>query len=115
MQRERDKNIAQNSGGSNLLKGILIGVGIGAAIGSAILGYSIYKELTKEEVDKIPVSLLKQSEADKKNECAICLDHLKLNDSVKVIRNCRHTYHASCINEWILRNPSCPLCRRQCK
>lgn len=111
MQRDKD----DNSGTSSLLKGILIGVGIGAAIGSAVLGYGIYKVLTAEEVDKIPVSKLSRSDAEKGNECAICLDPLKLNDQIKIIRNCRHIYHAYCINQWIVTNASCPLCRGNTK
>ncbi len=60
MSRERDNEEVPTNVGALVLKGILIGAGIGiAAIGSALLGYGIYRELTKEEVDRIPVTCLR--------------------------------------------------------
>jgi hypothetical protein len=38
---------------------------------------------------------------DEGTECAICLDFLKLDDKIKVLPDCRHKYHATCINQWI--------------
>lgn len=43
-------------------------------------------------------------------ECCICRE--KYNDS-ELHRKlpCNHTYHAHCIEDWIIRNKKCPICR----
>jgi hypothetical protein len=59
MSREREEEQVPKSIGDLVLKGLLIGVGIGvAALGSALLGYGVYR-LTKEEVEKTPVTCLR--------------------------------------------------------
>lgn len=43
-----------------------------------------------------------------KEICCICLD--KLNNNIKTLP-CGHKFHINCLNEWILSNPTCPICR----
>ncbi|CAF0790473.1 unnamed protein product [Brachionus calyciflorus] len=83
-----------------------------AAIGlGAYIGYQLYKELTAEEVEKLPITIATND--DKNLECAICLDSFRLNDKLRVLP-CQHKYHADCIMQWVTRNPNCPQCRRDC-
>jgi hypothetical protein len=42
------------------------------------------------------------------NPCSICLLELKKN--IKTLK-CKHDFHKKCINEWIINNNVCPLCR----
>ena len=42
------------------------------------------------------------------NLCSICLESLESDINVTV---CAHKFHTDCLNEWIARNPSCPICR----
>ena len=44
------------------------------------------------------------------NNCAICIQDY-VHDDVYNITNCFHTYHKSCITEWLKRKKSCPLCK----
>ncbi|CAA6671937.1 unnamed protein product [Spirodela intermedia] len=44
--------------------------------------------------------------------CAVCLQDFKNGESAKRLPVCCHLYHAACIDEWLLRHRSCPLCRR---
>ncbi|CAA7409089.1 unnamed protein product [Spirodela intermedia] len=44
--------------------------------------------------------------------CAVCLQDFKNGESTKRLPVCCHLYHAACIDEWLLRHRSCPLCRR---
>ncbi len=41
-------------------------------------------------------------------QCSICL--LDLKKDVRTLK-CEHKYHKNCINEWISKNNTCPLCR----
>lgn len=41
--------------------------------------------------------------------CSICLEPM-IDNRVKVI-NCSHNFHKDCLDEWLVRQRSCPLCR----
>lgn len=45
---------------------------------------------------------------DMETECCICLDK---NDKLWATARCAHSFHATCISEWMKQNPSCPVCR----
>lgn len=47
-------------------------------------------------------------ESDDK-ECAICLE--EINDSKCIVLKCNHIYHKKCINAWLKKNETCPMCR----
>ena len=42
--------------------------------------------------------------------CCICLENYEEGDSLRVL-NCKHHFHKQCLDTWLLRNNSCPLCR----
>nr|XP_004499306.1 E3 ubiquitin-protein ligase ATL23-like [Cicer arietinum] len=44
-------------------------------------------------------------------ECAVCLDEIGLDQSVRVIPGCNHSFHLECADTWLSRNPLCPVCR----
>ncbi|KAA3481653.1 putative phosphoribomutase isoform X1 [Gossypium australe] len=44
-------------------------------------------------------------------ECVICLEEFKDGVSCRVLTNCNHLYHQLCIDEWLVKNSHCPLCR----
>jgi len=45
---------------------------------------------------------------DMETECCICLDK---NEKPWATAQCAHSFHATCISEWMKQNPSCPVCR----
>jgi hypothetical protein len=54
--------------------------------------------------------------------CSICLDPIRGSGEIRVIRNCGHAYHGSCIDPWFssftsdyteLKTLKCPLCRQR--
>ena len=40
--------------------------------------------------------------------CPICLEH---DTVVRHTLKCNHTFHLHCIDRWLLKNRTCPLCR----
>ena len=44
--------------------------------------------------------------------CCICWEALNEVNHVKEMPHCKHMFHAHCIDTWLARNASCPLCRR---
>ena len=45
------------------------------------------------------------------NECSICLETF-INEEPLVQLKCKHIYHTHCIDDWLGRKETCPLCRR---
>ncbi|KAL4326200.1 hypothetical protein GQ457_11G024290 [Hibiscus cannabinus] len=45
------------------------------------------------------------------NICPICLSEYQPNETLRSIPDCNHYFHANCIDEWLMMNASCPLCR----
>lgn len=42
--------------------------------------------------------------------CAICLTPFAKQDRIRQLPNCKHEFHRPCIDQWLLRAASCPLC-----
>ncbi|EXB65353.1 Uncharacterized RING finger protein [Morus notabilis] len=44
-------------------------------------------------------------------DCAICLEDFKYGDECRIFVSCNHGFHRACVDEWLVRNRHCPLCR----
>lgn len=47
----------------------------------------------------------------KEDLCAVCLGEFKVGERVRVLTECAHIFHVSCINKWLENHSNCPLCR----
>ncbi|KAL7134425.1 hypothetical protein ABFS83_11G026200 [Erythranthe nasuta] len=45
------------------------------------------------------------------SDCAICLDSFREGDACRNIPVCKHVFHAKCVDRWIRKKPTCPVCR----
>ncbi|PON31486.1 43kDa postsynaptic protein [Parasponia andersonii] len=45
--------------------------------------------------------------------CPVCFEEFGASTSHPVLTPCSHIFHEKCILKWMLKNPSCPLCRFQ--
>ena len=43
------------------------------------------------------------------NECIICLDNMKKDDDIIIIK-CGHKYHKTCLMKWFNKKKICPEC-----
>ena len=43
-------------------------------------------------------------------ECTICLEEYEENNELYQLQ-CGHYYHKECIDDWLLKHQTCPLCR----
>ena len=46
---------------------------------------------------------------DKITECVICMTDIDTGETVRYLP-CTHTFHQHCIDTWLMRNLSCPIC-----
>ena len=47
------------------------------------------------------------------NTCSICLSEYQPKETLRTIPNCNHYFHANCIDEWLKKKATCPICRIQ--
>ncbi|KAK9135826.1 hypothetical protein Syun_015156 [Stephania yunnanensis] len=120
---------------SSLLSGRLVREQVGPAVQSAVqqqMGasdaslddvFDIYdiggaKGLSQDLVEKIPkirITTHKQNslahDSSEKTSCAVCLQDLEVGEMVRCLPNCYHMFHLPCIDMWLTKCGSCPLCR----
>ncbi|KAF5192091.1 Nep1-interacting protein-like, partial [Thalictrum thalictroides] len=81
--------------------------------------YAAYDEvisrgLSVESLKKLPHHVI----TDKNKEglgdstcCAICLQDFEVGEIVRSLRRCHHMFHLTCVDKWLVRRRSCPVCR----
>ncbi|XP_057449240.1 NEP1-interacting protein 1-like [Lotus japonicus] len=74
------------------------------------------KGLSGDSVEKIPkIKITTDNNADASGErvsCSVCLQDFQLGETVRSLPHCHHMFHLPCIDKWLFRHGSCPLCRR---
>ncbi|KAI3784549.1 hypothetical protein L1987_43649 [Smallanthus sonchifolius] len=74
------------------------------------------KGLPEYSVEKIPkITITSSNDTDDSGErisCSVCLQDFQLGETVRSLPQCHHMFHLPCIDKWLVRHGSCPLCRR---
>ena len=73
------------------------------------------KGLSGDSVAKIPKIKITPDNLDASGDrvsCSVCLQDFQLGETVRSLPDCHHMFHLPCIDMWLLRHGSCPLCRR---
>ncbi|EOA17224.1 hypothetical protein CARUB_v10005499mg [Capsella rubella] len=74
------------------------------------------KGLAGDLVNKIPkIKITGTNYLDacgNKDSCSVCLQDFQLGETVRSLPHCHHMFHLPCIDNWLLRHGSCPMCRR---
>ena len=51
----------------------------------------------------------KEDTDGQKEQCVICMEDIKQGTTLKVL-NCGHKFHSRCIDRWLKRKATCPVC-----
>ncbi|CAN1339734.1 NEP1-interacting protein 2 [Linum perenne] len=43
--------------------------------------------------------------------CSICLQDFEQGELMRQVPSCGHYFHSDCLDNWLIRNASCPMCR----
>ncbi|KAL8208089.1 hypothetical protein R6Q57_007501 [Mikania cordata] len=68
-------------------------------------------QLTIESYTKAVLGESKRLPGHEDTACAICLSEYNVKETVRCIPECRHCFHADCIDEWLKIKGTCPVCR----
>ncbi|XP_042497410.1 RING-H2 finger protein ATL74-like [Macadamia integrifolia] len=44
-------------------------------------------------------------------DCVVCLESFRMGDNCRLLPICKHSFHAQCVDSWLLKTPICPICR----
>ena len=59
--------------------------------------------------------ILSQTKADKSladEVCSICCDEFAEKSKIRKMPVCGHVFHKACIDQWLMKKPTCPNCNR---
>lgn len=68
--------------------------------------------VNREILESYPEFSIDQSKTSE--TCAICLGDYEIGDKCRKL-GCAHYYHSECIDRWLSRNTTCPVCKSQCQ
>ncbi|CBI28025.3 unnamed protein product, partial [Vitis vinifera] len=46
-------------------------------------------------------------------ECAVCLSKFEDIEILRLLPKCKHAFHIDCVDQWLEKHSSCPLCRHK--
>ncbi|KAF3437052.1 hypothetical protein FNV43_RR19806 [Rhamnella rubrinervis] len=72
------------------------------------------KRMSAEDLKMLPCfdyMANKEKESSNPVDCAVCLENFKTGDKCRLLPNCSHSFHAQCIDSWLMKTPICPICR----
>jgi len=68
-------------------------------------------------ITALPTFLFKSKQEENKNvsknivECAVCLSVVEDEEMMRLLPNCKHSFHVGCIDKWLASHSTCPNCR----
>ncbi|XP_047975918.1 RING-H2 finger protein ATL64-like [Salvia hispanica] len=62
-------------------------------------------------VSSLPTFLYKSKIQESPPECAVCLSEFEDGETGRILPECKHSFHADCIDAWLRSHPQCPICR----
>lgn len=68
----------------------------------------------QDKLANIPITKFRKKSQTKEGEeekCPICLVEFNDMEEIRYLP-CKHIYHPSCIDTWLVKNSACPLCKQ---
>ncbi|XVF50084.1 hypothetical protein PTKIN_Ptkin04bG0066100 [Pterospermum kingtungense] len=78
-----------------------------------IYGEVVSRGLSGDSLKKLPChAMVDEIKATQSIYCTICLQDIKVGEIARSLPKCQHTFHLACVDKWLLRQGSCPVCRQ---
>ncbi|XP_059645181.1 NEP1-interacting protein-like 2 isoform X2 [Cornus florida] len=78
-----------------------------------VYGEVVSRGLSGDSIKKLPCHvILDEIKTAQSICCTICLQDIEVGDIARSLPRCQHTFHLTCVDKWLIRHGSCPVCRR---
>ncbi|KAH6774447.1 hypothetical protein C2S52_002594 [Perilla frutescens var. hirtella] len=69
--------------------------------------------MSRDDIEKLPCFdfAAKAKGSSPAGDCAVCLENFKVGERCRLLPSCNHSFHAECVDLWLVRTPICPICR----
>ncbi|XP_021649041.2 RING-H2 finger protein ATL74-like [Hevea brasiliensis] len=68
--------------------------------------------MSRDDLEKLPsYDFIAKSKGSSPVDCAVCLENFKVGEKCWLLPICKHSFHAYCVDEWLMKTPICPICR----
>ncbi|XP_008827088.1 RING finger protein 148 [Nannospalax galili] len=67
----------------------------------------------KKAIDQLQLRVLKEGDKEldpNEDSCVVCFDTYKAQDVIRIL-TCKHFFHKTCIDPWLLVRRTCPMCK----
>ncbi|EXC75523.1 E3 ubiquitin-protein ligase ATL42 [Morus notabilis] len=73
-----------------------------------------FSGIDKTVVESLPFFRFSSLKGSKEGlECVVCLSKFEDVEVLRLLPNCKHAFHVNCIDNWLEKHSSCPLCRQK--
>ncbi|MED6185220.1 hypothetical protein PIB30_054927 [Stylosanthes scabra] len=75
-------------------------------------GSMVTRSMSIDDLEKLPCyDYIAKDMTSSPVDCAVCLESLNTGDKCRLLPMCKHSFHAQCVDTWLLKTPFCPICR----
>ncbi|KAL4319196.1 hypothetical protein GQ457_18G000960 [Hibiscus cannabinus] len=75
---------------------------------------SRFSGIDKKVIESLPFFRFSSLRGSKQGlECAVCLSKFEDVEILRLLPKCKHGFHIDCIDKWLEKHSSCPLCRQK--
>jgi E3 ubiquitin-protein ligase ATL6/9/15/31/42/55 len=75
---------------------------------------SRFSGIDKTVIESLPFFRFSSLEGSKEGlECAVCLSKFEDIEMLRLLPKCKHAFHIACIDSWLEKHSSCPICRHR--
>lgn len=73
-----------------------------------------FSGIDKTVIESLPFFRFSSLKGSKEGlECAVCLSKFEDIEVLRLLPKCKHAFHINCIDYWLEKHSSCPLCRQR--
>ncbi|XP_052180998.1 E3 ubiquitin-protein ligase ATL42-like [Diospyros lotus] len=81
---------------------------------SLVRSGSRYSGIDKTVIESLPFFRFSSLRGSREGlECPVCLSKFEDIEILRLLPKCKHAFHVNCVDQWLEKHSSCPLCRQK--